>query len=362
MLLSWAWLLLCAAETEEVSSLSMLQRSLALSLAPRTAASQASQASRGTACGPDQVYNLHIPKSAGSSFALDAQKILQKAQLRIISQEGCFSLHRQNAHLKGTITMLREPRAHVLSQYKMCRSHWVTQYREALSANSSEQLPGRFADWVAAWRRRSLADFSPPSAAESPVERTVRQLRTEAWGQPPYSVKPTVLRVEDWAQLDGGGTVWHCTKVPFQCYAPVNLQSQRLTCEKPLKYDSSINTTLLMQNLNALWFVGFAEAYQASVCLLHWRVLHSLPQYCDCADRQRWQEFHGHTENQNSTYYGEEKLAQLRDTVLQDIDALTATDRLLYKAAWDRFVRESADVARESGKQILCNASVPLPH
>lgn len=38
----------------------------------------------------------------------------------------------------------------------------------------------RSEDWVAAWRRRSLADFSPPSAAESPVERTVRQLRTEA--------------------------------------------------------------------------------------------------------------------------------------------------------------------------------------
>ena len=29
------------------------------------------------------------------------------------------------------ITMLREPRAHVLSQYKMCRSQWVEEFRQA---------------------------------------------------------------------------------------------------------------------------------------------------------------------------------------------------------------------------------------
>ena len=27
--------------------------------------------------------------------------------------------------------MLREPRAHVLSQYKMCRSQWVEEFRQA---------------------------------------------------------------------------------------------------------------------------------------------------------------------------------------------------------------------------------------
>lgn len=36
-----------------------------------------------------------------------------------------------NPHLKGAITMLREPRAHVLSQYKMCRSQWVEEFRQA---------------------------------------------------------------------------------------------------------------------------------------------------------------------------------------------------------------------------------------
>ena len=59
---------------------------------------------------------VHIPKSAGSSFAYDALSLLQGARLKLISQEGCLALHQQNPRLLGTMTMLRDPRQHVLSQ------------------------------------------------------------------------------------------------------------------------------------------------------------------------------------------------------------------------------------------------------
>lgn len=44
--------------------------------------------------GPSLRHEVHIPKSAGSSFALDAQDILRP--LHLISQEGCLSLHHGN--------------------------------------------------------------------------------------------------------------------------------------------------------------------------------------------------------------------------------------------------------------------------
>ena len=42
---------------------------------------------------------VHIPKSAGSSFALDVQDILRP--LHLISQEGCLSLHRRNSSARN---------------------------------------------------------------------------------------------------------------------------------------------------------------------------------------------------------------------------------------------------------------------
>lgn len=58
-------------------------------------------------------YEVHIPKSAGSSFALDAQDILRP--LHLISQEGCLSLHHGNL-LKFLQHFLRFPQKNAESR------------------------------------------------------------------------------------------------------------------------------------------------------------------------------------------------------------------------------------------------------
>lgn len=313
----------------------------------------------------DQVYNLHIPKSAGSSFALDAQRILKASGLKIISQEGCYDLHKDNPQLKGTVTMLRSPREHVLSQFGMCHSRWVKEYRFATHLPGASMLPKSFQEWI--WKWTDLAasgwhgDFTP---APDPVtgasmETIIRSHRVRAWGEPPYSIAPgTQLSVSDWPTLDGGGTIWHFTHVPYQCYVPVNLQSHRMTCQKPLQYGQpDIDKGLLLKNLEDLWFVGFAEAYQASICLLHAKVASKLPSHCNCTDPVSWSSFQGHKENQNSTRSGKREIPA---DVLSELDSLTALDTLLYKAAWLRFVREAADVEKRFGMRILCNVQLPL--
>eukprot|EP00438_Fugacium_kawagutii_P032560 Skav201096 [mRNA] locus=scaffold2562:317617:322438:+ [translate_table: standard] len=160
------------------------------------------------------------------------------------------NLQQGNPHLKGSITMLREPRAHVLSQYKMCRSQWVEEYRQATRQKGEHVLPHRFENWVEAWERIREegwhGDFTVPvpdlDNESDGLEVKIRQARVEAWGMPPYSIdNGTKLQMQDWPQLDGGGTVWHFTRVPFQCYTPINMQSQRLTCQKPLKYEREID-------------------------------------------------------------------------------------------------------------------------
>eukprot|EP00913_Durusdinium_trenchii_P033193 g31075.t1 len=283
----------------------------------------------------DQVYNVHIPKSAGSSFALDAQEILRP--LHLISQEGCLSLHQSNPQLKGAITMLRDPRAHVLSQYKMCPQpvglrvpHGRAAERRLGVTAPLRELGGRLgtapgrvlarrfypeqrAEWCHHGAEDSRIARHLPGGAWQRVEHGPGSLevaicllvmsspflQVKAWGEPPYSVdRGTRLRMEDWPQLDGGGTVWHFTKVPFQ----------RLVLSR----------------------VGV------------WGGFTSWIELCYSTERRQRRQRDG-----------------LRILlVLKEIDALTATDRFLYDFAWRRFVRDCDMVFQQSGKQILCNEAL----
>lgn len=367
-MLSGCWLLLalglrlsrgseaesCAAEEVAAEDVKVSMLQTALRLLPKDT-------------GPvkDQVYNLHIPKSAGSSFALDAQRILKASGLQIISQEGCYDLHKKNPQLKGTVTMLRSPREHVLSQFGMCHSRLVKEYRFATHLPGVAMLPKSFQEWIWKWADLEESgwhgDFTPGAdpVTGASMETIIRSHRAAAWGEPPYSIAPgTQLSVSDWPTLDGGGTIWHFTHVPYQCYVPVNLQSHRMTCQKPLQYGQpDIDKALLLKNLDDLWFVGFAEAYQASICLLSANVADKLPSYCNCTDPVSWSSFQGHKENQNSTHSGKKEIPA---DVLSELDSITTLDTLLYKAAWLRFVREAADVEKRLGMRILCNVQLPL--
>ncbi|OLP85972.1 hypothetical protein AK812_SmicGene32988 [Symbiodinium microadriaticum] len=331
-------------------------------LALATALAGTASAYEPERCGQEEVAAEDVKVSLlQTSLRLLGPAKDQASGLKIISQEGCYDLHKDNPQLKGTVTMLRSPREHVLSQFGMCHSRWVKEYRFATHLPGASMLPKSFQEWI--WKWTDLAasgwhgDFTP---APDPVtgasmETIIRSHRVRAWGEPPYSIAPgTQLSVSDWPTLDGGGTIWHFTHVPYQCYVPVNLQSHRMTCQKPLQYGQpDIDKALLLKP------AACQSGQQAPValCLLHAKVASKLPSHCNCTDPVSWSSFQGHKENQNSTRSGKREIPA---DVLSELDSLTALDTLLYKAAWLRFVREAADVEKRFGMRILCNVQLPL--
>mmetsp|Transcript_109930 Transcript_109930/g.328695 ORF Transcript_109930/g.328695 Transcript_109930/m.328695 type:complete len:366 (-) Transcript_109930:49-1146(-) len=305
----------------------------------------------------DVVYHLHIPKTAGLSFANDALKVLQEHGLRQASREGCFSWQEGNPRVRGATLLLRNPRKHIVSMYDMCRR--FESYREAVRPARAARLPLTVEAWLQEWRRLQgvgwHGDFTPPPwpVSNMSTEHDMRKSRILAWSSPPFSPEQSFLDEKDWTSLDGGGTIWHHAKVPFQCYSPLNFQTQRLTCSKPMEWPERPNFELALQRVESTWFVGLVEKYQASVCLLRAKLGEApLPPYCDCRDPKKWATFQGSHENMvgHTTNFS----AMSKETI-REIDKLTTLDRQLYKAGMRRFLREIREVEEAHKTKLLCN-------
>mmetsp|Transcript_86539 Transcript_86539/g.242342 ORF Transcript_86539/g.242342 Transcript_86539/m.242342 type:complete len:655 (+) Transcript_86539:161-2125(+) len=271
--------------------------------------------------GSVDVFHLHTPKVAGVSFGIDLASILPRG-LTIDSHEGCFSDVEKPRH--GVMMMVRAPRQHVYSQYAFCAtsSDNGPRHMQAL-------MPGTFEAWVRSW--------------------TALRERQQAFGN--FTIGPKTAYNDPWC----------FSTLPYACYSPIDLQSQRLTCRRAYDYPETIDSDLAIWNMESAFFVGLVEAYQESLCLLHGKVQRSLPEWCDCSDREKWQSaplhHHSHGVGDASKHGVEDE----PDEVLKMVDQLTTSDRLLYKQATKRFVHEVHAVERKFKMKILCKEPAPLP-
>ena len=62
------------------------------------------------------VRNFRIPKTAGTSFRVELEKAFNGSQFIFTSYEGCRG-NSFDSEREISVTLLREPRAHVYSQY-----------------------------------------------------------------------------------------------------------------------------------------------------------------------------------------------------------------------------------------------------
>lgn len=211
-------------------------------------------------------YALHIPKTAGTSFVQACQTWLpfrscreypyhpgtaggsRSSPARLTSTEGCLSHASQHGCMLA-LALVREPRAHVLSQWAHCKgSRYAPGWARA-------RMPP-FAEWV-----RYYVDW----------ERN----RTRS-----IDVQPSVL---------ANFTIKTTLNEPFSCpYTPVNMQTQRLTCLKPgvipapAEWEglASLSSTYLGRHV---YHVGVAERFVASLCVLATKMLGHVPSSCLCA-------------------------------------------------------------------------------
>eukprot|EP00747_Dinoflagellata_sp_TGD_P209997 gnl/TRDRNA2_/TRDRNA2_83343_c0_seq2.p1 gnl/TRDRNA2_/TRDRNA2_83343_c0~~gnl/TRDRNA2_/TRDRNA2_83343_c0_seq2.p1 ORF type:complete len:170 (+),score=34.75 gnl/TRDRNA2_/TRDRNA2_83343_c0_seq2:52-561(+) len=157
--------------------------------------------------------------------------------------------------------------------------------------------------------------------------------------------------------LNGGGSLWHFTRAPFACYIPVNLQSQRLTCEKPLRWPDKVDAQEAIANMHASDFVGLAEQYQVSICVMHSKVNQLLPEYCNCENQKMWNSFPGKKPAFRTEHF--KPIDEYPKAVLAQVDKITEQDRQLYAAAWQRLVREASIAEARHNKKIMCNKTMP---
>jgi len=338
-------------EEEELDEVNLLQVKAAVQ--PREGSVLQGNASR------DVLYHLHIPKAAGISFMNDALNAIRPHGLKLWSQEGCLALGKSGPRVRAAVLLLRKPREHVLSQFDFCFGDIAGAYVEAVRRPWEPRLPRSFEAWLRQWKALRDSgwhgDFTPPSVPVQPQALTFVLDRFPDWSHPPWSPEPTMHNfIADWQLADGGGTCWHFTGVPGNCYVPISMQAQRLTCQMPLNYTVLPDADLAIRNMQGTWFVGLVEAYQASQCLLHVKLGEPLPSYCNCKSPQSWNSFPGSHDNHNGKG---QKLSDFSPEVLRLADDLTQADRKLYDAARVRFVAEIRQVEQRFATTILCNES-----
>eukprot|EP00747_Dinoflagellata_sp_TGD_P200919 gnl/TRDRNA2_/TRDRNA2_74364_c1_seq1.p1 gnl/TRDRNA2_/TRDRNA2_74364_c1~~gnl/TRDRNA2_/TRDRNA2_74364_c1_seq1.p1 ORF type:complete len:266 (+),score=38.73 gnl/TRDRNA2_/TRDRNA2_74364_c1_seq1:85-798(+) len=234
-------------------------------------------------------------------------------------------------------------------------------------------MPSTLGEWVSRWAqlRDQLwhGDFTPIAERVSTgplgsvVERLVRKARITAWSSPPYSPEARHLNEADWPNLLGGGTIWQHTRVPFNSYVPINFQSHRFTCKTPMNFTELFTAAAehemaagAVSNMESAMFVGVLEQYQVSMCVLIAKVKGELPDYCDCHNKAKWD---GFSKTQANMHSHKLNIDSFPAEVLANIDKITAADRKLYEASWNRLVRDVTLVEWEYNTTVMCNKTMP---
>jgi len=250
------------------------------------------------------IYLMHIPKTAGCSLKRDMAAAADT--VKIFSAERCYSL-RFAHNVSQVMTILRSPRAHVLSEYFQCR--------EGAEEDRSFTLPERFDDWVLEWAR------------------------SQEQGEMPE---------KDWVYHDD----------PYTCSRPTNMQAHRFTCQDPMFFAPAIDVSQAVDNMMKTEHVGILEAYQESVCLFHAKLTGALPPYCDCTNETAWSSFRSTDEKHGVQHHS---LGDYSEAVMADIDSFTTVDRALYRAGVQRFLEELGEAEQKFGTRIMCNELVGEP-
>ena len=275
----------------------------------------------------EAVCFYHTPKTGGDSFKnlfKDGQKHQQWPSFW--SNEWCPGAV-PRCDNQTDVVLFREPRAHVLSQYFECRdSPWGRTQTDNTSFPRQMTKGDPYAGFKA-W----VQHFAAASDPRLEMRRVHGQMKMA------------------YPQID------------FGCYDPRNMQARYATCTcerncahhlvspKPTKARAAAG-------LAALDVVGLIEHFDASVCLVMDAAGIELPDACFCDSNaslaaevvnkppERYHIAHGvHRHSPDD----------LDAATLRTVDALTALDRHVYKAARKIFFRDVSGVEARLGRKML---------
>ena len=277
-------------------------------------------------------FALSIAKTGSESFRADLPHHMAPGwRLSPQPRERCFAAIPSRYRV---VTMVREPRSHVQSQWAHCRENQDNWF-------NPRHLPPDLRSWLQYWN-------------------------TTLHGSPAGPV------------------------LTFHCYFPSNLQTRYLSCRSPdpcIPYTSPALDTLVMSDerhdgelgygtdveaalrrvadgADGLDFVGVTDRYQESLCVLHALQRGNVPPGCNCQNRSAWDTF----VRVNFQHYADARKGPQKprhppltahETAL--IDELNAGDWQIYRAAVARLHRDAKRVEQQHGVRIWCGGDPVHP-
>jgi len=249
---------------------------------------------------------LHIPKTAGTSFTLDAPRLLPSG-MGLFSAEASLGWMEKVTGVDEIVTFVRHPTGHVYSQFL------------------------------------ELAD--------------------DAWGKSVLKDRSKVVSVTHWLEqfFDGdsiktddfGG--YH----PFNMLARSFINSER----EPSQYDNhhyhTVDTKEAISIMKKVKFVGITEYYHESMCLFFDKVqpAEAMPDWCDCKSPE-WSQFSAHMTKKTTTDKSHGvRLHSLKDLSERDLEMivkLTEKDEVLYKESLNRFFHEIDELENRKQANLSC--------
>jgi len=300
-----------------------------------------------------EIAMVHIAKCGGTSTTEMVRKLHELGVLRLVGYsaadpqsglqtgEAClhsFTRQQRRADPAAPLllgTVLRSPRAHVLSQYLYCH---VLEHHLAHDAFPRADAPGG----------RTPADG---------FRLWLEHFDTRTWRH---------------AAAEPASTGAHND---YNCYNPTSMMARQLTCslgrrghntsahhvlgDEPAAATAP-NASEALLALNRMQHVGLLELFLESWCLLAWHAgAVTLPPSCDCRARQAAPRLARTTEVHTNAIQEHAQLPALSLGALPAavpplIDALTEADQLLYRAGAARVVRELRAAERATGVPLLC--------
>ena len=300
------------------------------------------------------VVLIHIAKTAGTSFETDLRRWgLQHGGGEMCGHRIVNESRARPQSLPFTVTFLRLPRAHVLSQYLMCthKSPWISEFDRPHCLTPQGHDPvAFFGEWV---HHFAGPDWRPLPGQITPL--------------------PDDVFAPGWTKLGEGGKAMYVhdasgavsLRRPFinlaaaeasklnqyndwQCYNPHNHQTRQLAAScigsphhmhaggsfLPPVPEAELHSALAL--VAQLDFVGIVELYALSMCVFLHRI--GAPQlHPHCVDS----EVPFDLVTPISYHVPKHALGDVRnDSIWQEVDAITAYDRQLHAAGKARLLAE----------------------
>ena len=286
---------------------------------------------------------VHIPKNGGTTLIQMLNKTFTEDRMKGWFDPGFVGRWEQCASLLKTpdnfmITMLRNPRNQVLSQYLMCR------YDEWGRATTSTDVS----------RATTRIEF-PRKGSEA-------------------------VDFRSWLSHFTNG--WSTDKGDWNCYNPHNMQARALTCNErdghnsPLSTGASPTTLTAMpqsSSVHHLWsdsptdrapdivdsvnslkdmhFVGVLELYEESWCMLQYQLNGKLPDFgCSCDEYDQLEVAH----DSHGVPQTHQPIEDKTNSVLAAVDSLTEIDAQLWRHAISRLLKNLKAVQSATGRELYC--------